>query len=80
MKNRKISENKKERKFFEKNSVLIIFSLVSFIAGLFFIAQGITGNIVLNEDNTKNSMSFIGYALVACSIVLVIYITRKIKE
>lgn len=64
-------------KWFKAKSVAAVFAVVAFVAGFLFLDGGASGNVILNNHNPVDAMSLIGLLLVLCSVVLVVYITRK---
>jgi len=71
----KSKKTKTESKIFS-----VVLLLVALIAGIFFIGQGITGQMVLvEEEAVKTSFSFLGIALIFCALTSLIYLSKKKK-
>lgn len=54
-----------------------IFAAGSLISGFFFLNQNITGNAILNENYSLNTIPIIGLLLILCSVVLGTYSVIK---
>lgn len=65
------------KKFFEKKEITWTFAIISIISGFFFLDSSLTGNIILNRQNSANFISIIGLLLILCSIVLIVYSIKK---
>ena len=63
--------------WFKTKKVTSLFALISLVGGFLFLNQGITGNIILNENYTFNLISLIGLSLIVCSVILGAYSLKK---
>lgn len=63
--------------WFKTKKATSLFALISLAGGFFFLNQGITGNIILNENYTFNLISLIGLFLILCSVILGAYSLKK---
>lgn len=53
------------------------FAVVALVAGFLFLDKSVTGNVILNGQNSVDIISLIGLALVFCSAVLAGYALRR---
>ncbi|MFH1326585.1 MAG: hypothetical protein ABIH59_00470 [archaeon] len=80
-----MKKKKEKQSFFQKKSVVATFGIVALLGGFFFlnstiIAPGVTGNIIINKHYQGFSyLSIIGFLLILCSAILVVYAIVKKK-
>ena len=68
----------KKQNWFKKKSTTILFAIVSFIAGFFFLGEGrMTGNVVASEYQNFSYLSLIGLLLVICAIIIGVYAIKR---
>jgi hypothetical protein len=67
----------KKENFFKTKRVAIFFSIIALISGLFFIQYTLTGNAVLNQENSFSLLPIIGVSLLICSAILALYSVKK---
>lgn len=53
------------------------FAFFALMWGFLFIDGSFTGNIIANDELLFNPVSLIGFCLIICSFVLIIYSVRK---
>ncbi len=70
--NRKIS-------FFKRTATTLSFSITSFLFGLLFLSidNSITGNAILNKQYSFSALALIGFLLILCSIILLLYAIKN---
>jgi len=77
MKRKNKIKTKQEQKR-QSKKITALFITISLIAGLFFLSNGITGNIVITEEKLlKTSFSLIGILLVLCAVAAFFYLFKK---
>jgi len=67
----------KKESFFKTKKVTFFFSIFALVAGLFFIQYNLTGNAILNKENSFSLLSIIGISLLICSAILALYSVKK---
>ncbi|HEB46885.1 MAG TPA: hypothetical protein ENI22_00255 [Candidatus Pacearchaeota archaeon] len=67
----------KKKNWFGAKKLTASFAAVSLIVGFLFLDKGVTGNVIINNQNPVNVVSLIGLLLVFCSAVLAVYSTRR---
>jgi len=68
---------KNKKKFFKRKVVTRIFSVVSLIAGFWFLDSNITGGVIVNQEFSLNPLSLVSLFLFVCSAVLIAYSLKK---
>ena len=68
---------KNKKKFFKRKVVTRIFSVVSLIAGFWFLDSNITGGVIVNQEFSLNPLSLVSLFLFVCSAVLIVYSLKK---
>jgi len=64
-------------KWFKTKKVAAVFAAVSFVIGFLFLDNGITGNVILDNQYPVDFISIIGLLLILCSAILAVYIIKK---
>lgn len=67
----------KKENFFKTRKATVSFALMALVGGFLFLNQSITGNIILDSENSFNLVSLMGLLLIACSIILGAYSLKK---
>lgn len=66
-----------KEKFLKTKKVTATLAVISFVGGAYFLKSNITGNVILESGTSFNSLGVIGLSLIACSLILGLYSTRK---
>lgn len=67
----------KKVKWFKTKGIAAIFAAVAFVIGFLFLDNGITGNVILDNQYPVDFVSIIGLLLILCSAILAVYILKK---
>ncbi|MFA4953237.1 MAG: hypothetical protein WC584_03370 [Candidatus Pacearchaeota archaeon] len=64
-------------KLFKTKKVTAIFAVVALLGGFYFLNNTLTGNVIVESENSINLISVIGLLLIFCSIILGAYSIKK---
>ena len=64
-------------KILKTKKVVAGFAIIALLGGFFFLNNTLTGNIIVESENSISLISIIGLLLIACSIILGAYAIRK---
>ena len=64
-------------KLLKTKKVIAGFALVALLGGFFFLNNTLTGNIIVESENSVSLLSIIGLALIICSIILGAYTIKR---
>jgi len=67
----------KKENFFKTRKTTVSFAIIALITGFLFLNRSITGNVILNNENSFSLLSLIGLLLIACSVILGVYALKK---
>ena len=67
----------KKVKWFKTKGVGAVFAAVAFVVGFLFLDNGVTGNVILDNQHSVDFVSIIGLLLILCSAILAVYILKK---
>ncbi|VVB82746.1 Uncharacterised protein [uncultured archaeon] len=68
---------KNTKKFLKRKVVTGIFSIVSLIAGFWFLDSSVTGGVIVNQEFSVSPISFVSLLLFVCSAILIVYSLKK---
>jgi len=72
---------KKQKGFFEKKSVVATFGILAMLGGILFLTNSlsttVTGNVINPQEGILDLVPAIGWLLVICAAVLIIYAVVK---
>jgi len=68
---------KNKENIFKTKKITAPLSIISLIAGFFFLNKTITGNIILNHQSPFSLLPLIGLLLISCSVILGVYSIKK---
>ena len=63
----------KTANWFKTKKVIAGFAIVALLGGFYFLNNTLTGNIIVESENSTSLLSIIGLLLIACSIILGAY-------
>ncbi|MEK9185034.1 MAG: hypothetical protein AAB866_02625 [Patescibacteria group bacterium] len=67
----------KKYNFLKTKKTTMAFAVVALLGGFFFLNNTLTGNVIVNSENSISLLSVIGMLLIACAIILGAYAIRK---
>ena len=67
----------KKESFFKTRKAIASLAIVALIGGFLFLNRSITGNIILDSENSFSLLSLIGILLISCSVILGAYALKK---
>jgi hypothetical protein len=65
--------------FLKSKKTTIVFAIIAFIGGATFLNQSITGNVIIKNNTSFETIPFIGLSLIFCSLIMAAYSLRKKK-
>ncbi|MEK6827045.1 MAG: hypothetical protein AABX99_01005 [Nanoarchaeota archaeon] len=68
---------KNTKKNFKRKAAAGIFSVVSLIAGFWFLDSSVTGGVIMDKEFSINPLSFVSLFLFVCSAILIVYSLKK---
>jgi len=68
---------KNTKRFFKRKVITGIFSIISLIAGFWFLDSSITGGVIMNKEFSVSPLSFVSLLLFVCSAILIVYSLKK---
>lgn len=67
----------KKENLLKNKKTTLGFSIASLIGSLLFLSPSLTGGFILEKPNSFGILSFIGFLLIGCSIILAAYSLKK---
>jgi len=67
----------KKENMLKTRKTATLFGIAALVGGFLFLNRSITGNIILNNENSFNLVSLMGMLLIVCSVILGAYALKK---
>lgn len=66
-----------EKNFFKDKRVIGVLAAIAFISGFLFTDKKLTGNVITDSSTNSGTIPLIGLGLLACAVVLTLYIVKQ---